>query len=371
MKSYLRKSAALAGIVFVGAFPASAQQVTNPHASVVDVPARQAALQATTAPLLLAAIRQLRSCVSMRFAPPPAGRMFIPSHYLHGSSGPVNPAEAPAERVYENFQKRVIAGTSQYLATGSHAESAAALAQLDSWAKAGALLNYSREESQQAWFQVEWALSGVGISESVLVKDPTLDPAQQARVIAWLDAASHKDISFERANDSGNNHHYWRGLAATAIGVVASDEKLFRFGLDTYKEAIAEIDERGAFPKEMGRHENAIHYQGFALLPLVMIAQLAGRQGYDLYSYQAHGRTIRDAIIFFGRAVEDPSLVTPYTKDRQSKIDATEFAAFPFYAAQFGTQGLPGSIVEALKHPLNTDRIGDTTILAGSITNHN
>ena len=47
----------------------------------------------------------------------------------------------------------------QYLATGNHSESACALAQLDAWAQAHALLDYDRQESQQAWFQVEWTLS--------------------------------------------------------------------------------------------------------------------------------------------------------------------------------------------------------------------
>jgi poly(beta-D-mannuronate) lyase len=203
----------------------------------------------------------------------------------------------------------------QYLATGSHSESACALAQLDAWAQAHSLLDYDREESSQAWYQVEWTLLSAGITDSVLVNDSTLDPVQQQTVIAWLDAVARKDISFEKPGDSGNNHHYWRALAATAVGVTASDDKLFRFGVQTYKQAIDEIDPRGAFPKEMARHENAIHYQGFALQPLVLIAQFATRQDIDLYGYQAHGRTLRDAIVFFGRAFDDPGLVKPYTAD--------------------------------------------------------
>ena len=105
-------------------------------------------------------------------------------------------------------------------------------------------------------------------------------------MILWLDAVAHKDISFEKPTDSGNNHHYWQGLAATSVGVAAFDDKLFKFGVRTYKEAVNDIDRNGAFPKEMARHENAIHYQGFALEPLVVIAQFAARQGIDLYGYQ-------------------------------------------------------------------------------------
>jgi len=255
----------------------------------------------------------------------------------------------------------------QYLATGSHAESACALAQLDAWAQARALLNYDREDSPQAWYQVEWTLSSASIAESVLVNDGTLDAAQQKRVIAWLDAVSRKDISFEKPNDSGNNHHYWRALAATATGILASDELLYHFGIQTYKDAIAEIDSQGAFPKEMARHENAIHYQGFALQPLVLIAEFVTRQGTPLYSYKANGHTLRDAIVFFGRAVDDPSLVKSYTSDVQAtNFGSGDFADFAFYTARFGPDGLPPAIPNALTHPTTSTRLGGcTTLMAG------
>jgi poly(beta-D-mannuronate) lyase len=265
------------------------------------------------------------------------------------------------------FEGRITAGMNQYLATGSHAESACALAQLDAWAQAHALLNYDRQDSPQAWYQVEWTLSSAGITDSVLVNDATLDPAQQKRVTAWLDAAARKDISFEKVGDTNNNHHYWRALAATAIGITASDNKLYRFGIQTYVEAIGEIDSNGAFPKEMARHENATHYQGFALQPLVLIAELATRQGIPLCDHKAHGHTLRDAIVFFGRAVDDPALIKQYTSDPQtSNFGSGDFADFAFYAARFGSGGLPPAIVNALKHPTTATRLGGcTTLLAG------
>ena len=346
------------------ALPAFGQHVTDPRASVVDVSSRQAELKPTTDPLLRAAIQGLHSCVEMPMVAAPDGPMNIPHHYLSGSNGPTNPAEAAATRVYAQFEIRITAGMNQYLATGSHAESACALAQLDAWAQARALLNYDREDSPQAWYQVEWTLSSACITESVLVNDGTLDAAQQRRVIAWLDAASRKDISFEKPNDSGNNHHYWRALAATAIGILASDEMLYHFGIKTYMNALAEIDSNGAFPKEMARHENAIHYQGFALQPLVLIAEFVTRQGTTLYTCKANGHTLRDAIVFFGRAVDDPSLVKPYTSDVQSTNFGTgDFADFAFYTARFGPDGLPPAILNALMHPMTATRLGGCTIL--------
>jgi poly(beta-D-mannuronate) lyase len=344
---------------------AHAQHVTAPHASLLDVPARQATLQSTKDPLLLAAIKSLRSCVATPLVPAPASPMDIPHHYLSGSSGPINPAEAVATRAYAAFERRITDGMNQYLATGSHSESACALAQLDTWAQAHALLDY--EPRSQAWYQVEWTLGSAAITASVLVNDPNLDPAQLHRVTAWLDAVSHKDISFERPDQDLNNHHYWRALAATAVGVVASDDKLFHFGIDAYKDAIKEIDPAGAFPREMARHENAIHYQGFALQPLILIAEFASRQGIDLYSDQSHNRSIRDAILFYGRAVADPSLVKPYTSDPQNDtFHSNDFAAFNFYTARFGTEGIPPSILNALQQPTADTRIGgNTNVLTG------
>ncbi len=343
-----------------------AQRITNPHASFLDVAAREATLASTTNPLLLAAIKTLPSCVATPLIPAPADPMEIPHHYVSGSSGPINPAEAAATRVYAAFEHRITSGMNQYLATGSHAESACALAQLDAWAQARALINYDPHESSQAWFQVEWTLSSAGTTDSVLVNDTTLDPAQQQRVTAWLDAAARKCISLERPDKDLNNHHYWRALAATSIGVTASDPRLFHFGINTYKQAIKEIDPAGAFPREMARHENATHYQGFALQPLILIAEFASRQGIDLYSYSSHGRTLRNAILFFGRAAADPSLIRPYTSDPQhADFHPNDFAVFAFYAARFGTDGLPPSILNALQHPTAETRLGgNTTVLA-------
>jgi len=45
--------------------PALGQRVNDPHASVVDVASRQAALKSTVNPVELEAIKSLRSCVAM------------------------------------------------------------------------------------------------------------------------------------------------------------------------------------------------------------------------------------------------------------------------------------------------------------------
>ena len=347
--------------------PAVAQHIISPHASYVDVAARQATLRSITDPLLQRAVHGLRSCVGMPLVPAPAAPVEIPHHYLSGSSGPTNPAEKAATEVYSDFEQRITAGMNQYVAKGDHAESACALAQLDAWAQGHALLDYDPKDSSQAWYQVEWTLSAAGTTESVIMNDTALDASQQKRVTDWLDTAARKLISFEKPGKEGNNHHYWRALAATSKGVIASDKMLFDFGIDTCKEAIGQIDTNGAFPLEMARHENASHYQGFALQPLIVIAEFAERQGVDLYAYKAHGQALRDAIVFYGRIMADPSIVKQYTSDEQrGNFGGSDFAPFAFYVARFGEGGVPPSILDGLKQPTTSTRIGgSTTILAG------
>lgn len=70
----------------------------------------------------------------------------------------------------------------------------------------------------------------------------------------------------------------------------------------------------------MERHERALGYQSFAIGPLVGIAELASRQGLDLYSFESDsGRTIHDAVRFFLDASDHPRLVRRYAQERQSR----------------------------------------------------
>lgn len=342
-----------------------AQTVSDPRASFLDVPARQSVLASTTDKLLLGAMKSLKTCTGQAFVAPPVGRIDIPHHYLHGSNGPTDPLEAAATRVYAAFERRVTAGMNQYVASRSHTEAACALDQLDAWATASALLDYDRKESSQAWYQVEWTAGSAGVSLSALVSDPELDAQQRHRVTDWLLHVVQKNIAFEKPNEAHNNHHYWKALAAAAIGVTASNDVLFRYAVEAYKEAIGELDAQGAWPLEMARHENALNYQSFALEPLVMVAQFASRQGVDLYSFASHGRSLKDAVVFLGSAAEDHEKLKIYTTDEQTPLSTANLAFLPFYVARFGSAGLPGLLVQALAKSQQSDRIGgNTTVLA-------
>jgi hypothetical protein len=347
-----------------------AQKVSDPKASYVDVAQRHATLASNSDPRTASAIASLGFCTKMPVVQPPAGRMEIPHHYLSGSHGPTNPAEAAATRVYSAYEKRVTAGMNQWLVTSSKDEAQCAQQQIDMWAQAGALLDYDPKDSSQAWYQVEWTLSATATSESVLMNESSLDPIMVKRDIQWMNKAAHRTMDFDKAGKQTNNHHYWRGLAAVATGVISGDNGLFDWGVGVYKQGINEIDQRGAFPQEMARFERSIHYQAFALQPLVPLAEFAERQHVPLYEYKSpSGHTIHDAVSFLGTALADPGIIKAYTPVEQMLDDnGADFFAFAEFYSHHSAGEMPAAIVKGLEKPTFATRIGgSTTVVDGYV----
>jgi hypothetical protein len=349
---------------------ANAEHVSNSKASYVDVAQRHTELAHNTDPRIAQAIASLKSCSKLPPIQPPTGRMIIPPHYLSGGHGPINPAEAPATRPYNDFEHRVTAGMNQWLVTSSKEEAQCAQQQIDAWAQAEALLDYDPKEGTQAWFQIEWTLSSIAISESVLVNDRSLDQAMIKRDIAWMNKAAHRTVEFDKTRNQTNNHHYWRGLAAISVGVLSSDDDLFSWGVGVYKQAINELDQRGALPQEMARHERAIHYQAFALQPLIPLAAFAQRQNIPLFQYRSPtGHSIADAVHFLGDAMGNPEIVKAYTPDTQLLDDGPDLlAAIEFYTHSPDAASLAPAILKGLKEPTFATRIGgNTTVIDGYV----
>src|SRR5580698_8883452 len=301
--------------------PYAKATVTNPTASFLDVPARRAELAHATTPRVLEALSWKTGCTNSDQPAPAAGRMVIPHHYLSGSNGPINPAENIATAPYRKLNDAVSNGAARYVVTGNPAEAQCVANLLARWAAANALLDYSFTESSQAWYQVEWTLSSVSLSWNVVQADANIPAAQRAAILGWMHQVTEYMLDQdphpgEPARE--NNHAYWRGLCATSVGILTSDDKLYRRGLAQYVRAIGQINPDGSLPLEMARHENALHYQSFALTPLVMIAELAHRQGADLYSIRVNGHTIADAVDFMVRASANLDLMKQFASETQT-----------------------------------------------------
>ncbi|SEF72850.1 Alginate lyase [Bryocella elongata] len=347
-----------------------AEHVVNPKASLIDVRARQAELRNNQDFRVSMAVNAQPMCSVKRLVAAPPSPMVIKPYYLSGSSGPTDPEAIAQMNVYNDFEKRITAGMNRYVALGDEGEAQCAQRQIDEFAKGGALLSFSFKVYPQTLYQVEWTLSSAAITESVLMNDRNLDQAMVKRDIAWMNQVAQKMIQGDKEYGVLNNHHYWTGLAAVAVGVVSSDDSLFTWGVNVFRSAVNQLNSAGAFPLEMSRSELAIHYDGFALQALIPLAEFAERQGVNLYAYRSPtGKSISDAMNFFASAVADPSVVNSFQSAPQKlDPDNSDFFSFAeFYARRFGSQ-MPSSMRRMLRRPNYSSRIGgSTTVLAAPL----
>lgn len=358
---------------WVLAGPALAQSfelatVRDPKASFFDVVARTAWLRAHPGDARLLSSRPAAvDCTLLSAVPAPVGPMVIPPHYAKGNHGPMHPDYEAAVAPYRAFEDRAALLANLYVATGEAGYARCLLDQLDQWARAGALLDYTVRdgagESKQVWYQVEWSTGAAALALSQIMTEPGLDGLKRGRVLTWLNQVSHKQISFPGGDSTCcNNHAYWRGLHATMVGVLSGDDGLFRWGLGRYAVAIDQLAADGSWPLEMARHEQALHYQNFALLPLVLTAEIAARQGVNLYAYQHQGRDLHSAVRFLASALALATRPGAPAQDLNLQAFApgrSDQTWAEFYRARFGQDPL-GLLSQAV---FNARTGGNATLL--------
>jgi poly(beta-D-mannuronate) lyase len=281
--------------------------VTDPDASYFDVAERQKFLQSTTDPILTAEVEKLSigtSCRQLMNLPVLAGRMKLPAFY-----------ELPdqwreAAEPFFRFEDAVSHLAASYVATGDtyYADCLGDL--LSKWGDEGAFLALSQTpDLPQTWFAAESSLFAAGLAYSIVRPYLTTTRAEDAgRIERWLQKASWSHISREEHDKDSccNNHFYRRALHAAVIGIVANDDKLFQYGVSAVLSALTEMNPDGGFPREVSRGTLAVHYQNYAMLYLVMIMQLASRQGYDLFDLTVNDNRIETAAEFAINAIENP-----------------------------------------------------------------
>lgn len=224
-----------------------------------------------------------------------------------------------ASRPLFAFEAQATGFAADYVRTGDPAHARCLVGLLSRWAARRALLAFDYQGNHgQAWYAIQWTAATAGLAYSIVRGDPSISELEMRAVEVWLAAVVTKQIGYPGNKFSCcNNHLYWRGLEAAIAGVVTGDDRLFQFGVGAYLSALESMNPDGSLPHEMARGERALHYQNFAVLPLVFIAEIAARQGYDLYGVTVYGRDIHLAVEFLLRALEDPAVLRHYTTDDQ------------------------------------------------------
>jgi poly(beta-D-mannuronate) lyase len=240
---------------------------------------------------------------------------------------------------------------------------ARALEALATWARAGALLG---AVNRQGAYEREWTLGSLALAYLTLRDAPGLDPAARVAVEAWLvKLAEAVRPAYARTGrtSSTNNHAYWAGLAVGATGAAAQNRALYAWGLAEARVGIAQIRPDGFLPLELDRGSRALHYHLFALAPLVMLAELAGANGVDLYKEGGGAiRRLADRVIEGWR--NPASFVAAAGAAQEIALPPTgaDLAWAEPYFARFHDRRLAPLLAAA--RPLRDDRLGGNMTLS-------
>ncbi len=202
-----------------------------------------------------------------------------------------------------------------WLGKGSRAAAMCVYSLLDAAAKADAWDD--KMPNNSGVYLQNWMLSGTAMAYLKVRGSQLGTPEQDARIQKWFHLVAARvreyfDVQFGRpGSDAWNNHIYWAGLAVAAQGIADNDMDALIWGIATYRMGIDAIQPDGSLIAEMGRGQKALHYQLYALGPLVMLAELGEANGIDMYVLK--NDAIRRLVQFNIGAMKDPSIIAQRT----------------------------------------------------------
>jgi poly(beta-D-mannuronate) lyase len=302
---------------------------------------------------------------------PPVRDLTIEGYYADKDSSMVN-SQAMAR--YREATKPVtayegqITTISDVYVRSSPASAAAgrcALDWLEAWAVQGALLGRA---SQQGTYVRTWGLSAIAASYIKIRQTEGLEAAKTRKVEEWIRHLADEVTSYYSTHtgpDVLNSQAYWAGQSSILAGVAINDKELFGWGIERYRLGVSQIQEDGTLPLELARKSKARYYHNFALMPLVQIAEVAARNGIDLYS-ERNGAVRRLA----GRVIEtldDPGFfegLTSARQDWQGELSGASLVwAEPYFARFEDPRLVPW--LRRFRHLRNPWFGGDATLLYG------
>jgi len=204
-------------------------------------------------------------------------------------------------------------------------ETAARTALIDNlrrWADSGALSELG-DHHDSTYYSLERTLLPTIVAFSLVRPHPDLAPSERRLIERWLNrlvrlrGVERPEHSYGSVADR-NNHRLLRNSVDMAWGAHRGDDGLFRKGIEAFALALGQMRADGSLPLETARGWKALWYQRHAVASLVVIAEMAAVQGYDLYAIEVDGRSLHRAVEFLAAAVEEPELVWPYAAENRN-----------------------------------------------------
>jgi len=258
-------------------------------------------------------------------APPEFAKVLAAEpYYIDSHASVIDPVKKAAyEKASEgptHLGQSVGLAADAYLSTGSRAAAACVYSLLDAAAKADAWAA-EMPHFQDVYVQ-NWMLSGTAIPYLKVRNSGAGTPQQDAEIQRWFrELANRVQTYFDKGkghpkSDAYSNHFYWAGLALAAEGIADNDQNAFLWGIATYYQGVGLIQPDGSLVAEMNRAGMALHYQLYALGPLIILAELGEANGVDMYSVN-HG-AIHRLVKFNLAALQDPTIIAKRTGVQQN-----------------------------------------------------
>lgn len=342
----------------------SAYIVVDTDAGYFDVKARQRFLKNVQSEMMGVEISDLqigRSCRDMLDLPLIDHRAVVPGFYedMENWREVAKPYLAFEEAVHELAAAQLVSDDTY------HAECLIKL--LKTWADARAFEDFHYTSlRRQAWYQIESPIFAAAMALST-VRPAVADRKEELNAIEnWLQRISRKHVSFPGGRGTCcNNHFYRRALYAAMVGVLTEDNRLFQFGVSAVYSALMGAEPDGALPLEMERGPLAAHYQNYAVMYLVWIAEIADRQGYDLFDLKIDGKSLHTLVNFNMSILEDLRVLRRHVSTLDQKLtyqqDDQYFAWFELYLSKFPRNDMEEVI--AIRRPLYNRSAGGYTTL--------
>lgn len=205
-----------------------------------------------------------------------------------------------------------------------------ALAWLDAWARGGALLGDMR--SKQAEYERKWDTGGFAIA--YLKVRGAASQQQRVAIEPWLKSlAAASRRFFDDPGHKRNNHWYWLGLGLGAVGSATGDDELWSAAHAIYRDALADVAADGTLPLELARGTRALHYNAFALMPLVTLAELAAVRGEDWWGER--GGALHRLVALTLAGLDDPATFDRRAGLLQERPVNAHAGWIALYAARF------------------------------------
>lgn len=237
--------------------------------------------------------------------------------------------EEPALRAFAAYLQKYGA---DYLESRDSAMLAGLLANLRAWAAADALSiipGIVKGQPNQPDFVPKYLLQQfvmpVITTWSLLRNDPQVGAADRALIEGWVDrvvAFAGEPFGGPGADDMPWNPGYLTVGVRMAWGVVKGNDEAVARGVERVYMGLHQMRKDGSFPREVARGACALGYQTWQTHHLVVLAELAARQGYDAYALSVDGKTLHDAIKFILDVMDDPTLIAAYATQNPSSCNA-------------------------------------------------